>query len=111
MNNTLTKAEVVKILASQTNESQRTVETVVEALIKTITHSLATSRRVELRGFGIWETRMSKARVGRNPKHPELGQVNIPSRPVVRFKVGKDLKSAVQALAPAETPAAAPNQA
>lgn len=95
-NSTLTKIEAVKAVSAATNQSQAVVEPVVEAFLKQIESTLATGRRVEFRGFGIWEVRMSKERVGRNPKHPEAGEVRIPSRPVIRFKVGKELKSAVQ---------------
>jgi nucleoid DNA-binding protein len=92
---TLTKIEAVKAVSATTNQSQAVVETVVEAFLKQIETTLASGRRVEFRGFGIWEVRMSKERVGRNPKHPEAGEVRIPSRPGIRFKVGKELKTAV----------------
>jgi|PlaIllAssembly_1097288.scaffolds.fasta_scaffold269403_1 nucleoid DNA-binding protein len=105
-NQTLTKIEAVKAVAATTNQSQAVVESVVEAFLKQIETTLGSGRRVEFRGFGIWEVRMSKERVGRNPKHPESGEVRIPSRPVIRFKTGKELKTAVQTkLAP--TPPAA----
>ena len=94
-NSTLTKAEVIDILASQTNNPKKVVKAVLENLFKTVSHSLSTGRRIELRGFGVWEVRMSKARVGRNPNKPEAGPITIPSRPVVRFKLGKELASAV----------------
>lgn len=107
---TLTKIEAVRAVSTATNQPQAIVETLVEAFLKQIEVNLSAGRRVEFRGFGIWEVRMSKERIGRNPKRPEAGDVKIPSRPVIRFKVGKDLKSAVQAgqAAPAATVQAVP---
>jgi nucleoid DNA-binding protein len=95
-NQTLTKIGAVKAVSATTKQSQAVVETVVEAFLKQIESTLSSGRRVEFRGFGIWEVRMSKERVGRNPKRPEAGDVRIPSRPGIRFKVGKELKSAIQ---------------
>src|ERR1043165_8125748 len=95
---TMTKAEITELVASQTNNSRANVEKMLEALTKIIISSLAFGRRVELRGFGIWDIHLCKGRVGRNPKKPSAGEINIPQRYVVRFKLGKLLKSAAQAL-------------
>jgi nucleoid DNA-binding protein len=73
-----------------------------------IEQALTEGYRVEFRGFGIWEVRMSKERVGRNPQRPENGQLRIPSQPVVRFRVGRDLKNNVRNPKPALAPAPAP---
>ncbi len=93
MNSTLTKAEAIKVIASQTDQKPQAVAKMLDTLFKTIYHNLASGRRVELRGFGVWEIKMSKQRVGRNPNHPERGPVIIPAKPVVRFRLGKELKS------------------
>jgi DNA-binding protein HU-beta/integration host factor subunit alpha len=65
-----------------------------------------------LRGFGVFEVKVRKARVGRNPHQPEK-DIPIPARAVVRFKPGKDLREAVLKLTPSGTnpPSDAPSAA
>ena len=62
------------------------VETVEEALVK--------GDRVQLIGFGTFESRQRKARTGRNPRKPgEVIEIAASKAPV--FKAGKALKDAV----------------
>ena len=96
--NTMTKGKLAKAVAETTKHSQVVVENILEELVKRVISSLASGRRVELRGFGIWEVRMAKARVGRNPKNPGAGEVKIPPRRVVRFILGKDLRAVSRAI-------------
>jgi nucleoid DNA-binding protein len=64
---------------------------------------------VELRNFGVFEVKLRKARVGRNPNRPEH-DVPIPPRAVVKFKAGKEMKAQVmklsQTISDSEKPAA-----
>ena len=55
--------------------------------------------KVELRNFGVFEVKIRKARVGRNPNAPET-DVPIPQRAVVKFKPGKDMREEVIKLTP-----------
>jgi hypothetical protein len=52
------------------------------------------SEGVEFREFGVFTTRLTKQRVGRNPKKPEQ-EVVIPPRAIVKFKAGKIMKQRV----------------
>jgi nucleoid DNA-binding protein len=54
-----------------------------------ITEALAKGDKVELRKFGVFEVKVRKARVGRNPNKPET-DVPIPARSMVKFKAGKE---------------------
>jgi hypothetical protein len=54
---------------------------------------------VELRNFGVFEVKVRKARIGRNPNRPET-DVPIPSRTVVKFKPGKEMRESVIRLKP-----------
>ena len=56
---------------------------------------------MELRNFGVFDVVTRKARVGRNPKNPTV-TVQIPPKKTVRFRPGKELKSAVSHLGLAE---------
>jgi DNA-binding protein HU-beta/integration host factor subunit alpha len=54
---------------------------------------------VELRNFGVFEVKVRKARVGRNPNAP-ANSVRIPPRAVVKFKPGKEMRDEVMKLTP-----------
>lgn len=95
MSTTFTKIDAIKTVAEKTNLSQHDTEAVIDAFLSQIESTLAAGNRVEFRGFGIWEVRMGKERIGRNPANPNAGSIVIPARPVVRFKVGKNLKELI----------------
>ena len=59
-----------------------------------IAESLAKGDKVELRNFGVFEVKIRKARVGRNPNRPET-DVPIPARAMVKFKAGKEMRADV----------------
>ena len=84
-----------------------------ESLQKTldyIAQSLAKGDKVELRNFGVFEVKVRKARVGRNPNAPET-DVPIPQRAVVKFKPGKEMRETVIKLTPEQVEAALKAQA
>ena len=64
-----------------------------------IAESLAKGGKVELRNFGVFEVKIRKARVGRNPNRPEKN-VPIPARAMVKFKAGKEMRAQVLKLTP-----------
>ena len=73
---------------------QRQVFDVVQKTLDGITLALARGQKVELRNFGVFEVQVRKARIGRNPNNP-THIVTIPSRKVVKFKMGRIMKSRV----------------
>jgi nucleoid DNA-binding protein len=91
---TLTKREIVNKIATETGLTQVQVFNVVQTVFTAITQTLAKNDRVELREFGVFEVRVTKQRVGRNPQHPEK-DVPIPQRAVVKFKAGKVMREKV----------------
>ena len=75
---------------------------VLEIVQKTLDHigeALARGKKVELRNFGVFEVKVRKARIGRNPNAPET-DVPIPRRAVVKFKAGKEMRELVLRLTP-----------
>jgi nucleoid DNA-binding protein len=54
---------------------------------------------VELCNFGVFEVKIRKARVGRNPKSPAK-DVPIPARAMVKFKAGKEMRAEVMKITP-----------
>jgi nucleoid DNA-binding protein len=66
----------------------------VQKTLDHIAEALAKGNKVELRNFGVFEVKIRKARVGRNPKRPQK-VVPIPARAMVKFKAGKEMRTAV----------------
>jgi len=93
--NAFTKLDAIKLVSLKTGQSQAVVKGVINALFEEFKDALVLERKVEIRGFGVLETRISQARVGRNPSHPEKGNIVIPSKRIVRFRVAPDLAKAV----------------
>ena len=67
----LTKRDIVVSISNQTGMVQHQVFDVVQKTLDYITESLAKGDKVELRNFGVFEVKVRKARVGRNPNKPE----------------------------------------
>ena len=92
MSNNLTKRDIVlKIFEKTKDIPQSKIQETVQMTLDIILDALADGRNVELRNFGVFEVQKRKARVGRNPNRPETDVV-IPTRAVVKFKAGKELK-------------------
>jgi nucleoid DNA-binding protein len=89
---------------------QQQVLDVVQKTLDYISESVAQGKKVELRNFGVFEVKIRKARVGRNPNRPDA-DVPIPKRAVVKFKPGKEMRESVLKLTPAAAAAAAAEQA
>ena len=104
----MTKRDLVVRISEETGLVQQSVLDVVQRTLDYIADAVAKGTKVELRNFGVFEVKIRKARVGRNPNAPEA-DVRIPPRAVVKFKPGKEMREAVLKLTPAETtPPAAP---
>lgn len=99
---TLTKRDLVMRISSETGLVQQGVQDVVQKTLDYISEALAKGDKVELRNFGVFEVKVRKARVGRNPNRPET-DVPIPQRAVVKFKAGKEMRSDVLRLSPTAT--------
>jgi nucleoid DNA-binding protein len=91
---------------------QQQVFDIIQRTFGCITEALAKGDKVELRNFGVFEVRVRKARIGRNPNLPTIN-VPIPQRSVVRFKAGKEMRAEVLKLPaqPAPTVPKPPSQA
>ena len=106
----MTKRDLVIRISNETGRVQQQVLDVVQKTLDYISEAVATGRKVELRNFGVFEVKIRKARVGRNPNAPET-DVPIPQRAVVKFKPGKDMREEVIKLTPDQVEAAVKAQA
>ena len=99
----MTKRELVVKISKETGMIQEEVQKVVQRTLDYISVAMAEGITVELRNFGVFEVTVRKARLGRNPKQPEK-EVTIPSRSMVKFKPGKEMRQAVLKLSPPSSP-------
>jgi DNA-binding protein HU-beta/integration host factor subunit alpha len=100
----MTKRDLVVQISEETGLAQQQVIEVVQKTLDHICGALADGTTVELRNFGVFEVKVRKARVGRNPNQPAT-DVPIPKRAVVKFKPGKEMRESVLKLSPPSTKA------
>jgi DNA-binding protein HU-beta len=84
------KADLVNRVAEDSDVSRLKAATAVEAILAAMKQALGEGKRIELRGFGVFQVRDRKRGVGRNPKTGV--EVAIAPGKTVRFKPGKGLK-------------------
>ena len=90
----MNKAELILAVSEETGFSRKDVEAGVNAALGIITRTLSQEEKVQIVGFGSFETKHRAERLGRNPKTRE--SVVIPATKVPVFKAGKALKDAVE---------------
>ena len=90
----MNKSELINALAEKTSFSKKDAEKALNAFVDTINCALAKGEKVQLIGFGTFETRSRKARQGRNPRKPDE-IIDIPASKAPTFKAGKALKDAI----------------
>ena len=74
---------------SYPNFLKKDLEKVVSVVLSEIKQTLKRGDRVELRGFGMFSTKIQKARISRNPKTGE--KVNTPEKKTIHFKMAKEM--------------------
>ena len=85
----MNKTELIAAVAEKTGLSKKDTEAAVNATLLTITETLKAEEKVQLVGFGSFETKKRAARTGLNPRTKET--VEIPAAKVPTFKAGKAL--------------------
>ncbi len=89
----LNKTELVEAIAKATGLSKKDSEKAVKAFTDTVTKELKKKGKVQLVGFGTFETAKRAARTGKNPQTGAA--IKIPAATVPKFKAGKALKDTV----------------
>jgi nucleoid DNA-binding protein len=85
----MTKAQLIEELTQKLGQSKQDCERVLDAVLETVTGALQRDEKVDLRGFGIFKIRATKARQARNPRTGEA--VSVPAKKVGAFRPGKEL--------------------
>jgi integration host factor subunit beta len=111
---TITKKELIDRIADATQFKRVHVKRIVQLFLDEIVGELGKGNRLEFRDFGVFETKLRKARRAQNPK--TMARVDVPPKRTVKFKVGRLMKQKLVAVAaaaaarksmPAAVPAAA----
>ncbi|MCI8962084.1 MAG: HU family DNA-binding protein [Clostridia bacterium] len=89
----MNKSELIAAMAAKTGETKKSAEANLNAFIETVSEALVKGEKVQLVGFGSFETRKKAARKGRNPRTKE--EIKIPASKAPAFKAGKALKDMV----------------
>lgn len=89
----MNKAELIAAVAEKSGFSKKDTEKVLNSTLETITETLKDGDKVQMVGFGVFETKDRAARIGRNPRTKE--EIQIPASRIPVFKAGKALKDVV----------------
>jgi DNA-binding protein HU-beta len=87
------KAELIDTIAVRLGDNRKTASEAVEAVIDTITRTVAKGEKVAITGFGIFEKIERAARVARNPATG--AKVRVKKTSVPKFRPGTQLKAVV----------------
>ena len=89
----MNKTELIAEVAKKCSLPKKDAEKAVNATFDAITEALCSGDKVQLVGFGSFETKHRAERTGRNPKTKE--SITIAASKVPTFKAGKAFKDAV----------------
>ena len=89
----MNKSELISAISAKTGETKKSAEASVNAFVDVVTSALVKGDKVQLVGFGSFETRKRAARKGLNPQTKE--QIKIPASKAPVFKAGTALKDVV----------------
>ena len=86
----IVKSKLLKKLSNNyPNFLKKDLEKFTKIIFNEMKHALKRGDRVELRGFGVFSTKIQKARISRNPKTGE--KINTPQKKTIHFKMSKEM--------------------
>ncbi len=89
----MNKTELVEAMAKNSGLTKKDSEKALKAFTDVVTKELKKKGKVQLVGFGTFETAKRAARTGKNPQTGAA--LKIPAATVPKFKAGKALKDVV----------------
>ena len=90
----MNKADLVLSVADKSGLTKKDAEAAVNAFTASVEEALVKGEKVQLIGFGTFEIRPRKERLGRNPRQPGK-EIKIAASKAPVFKAGKALKDSV----------------
>ncbi len=91
---TITKKDLIDQVSHHTGQKRVVVKETVQALLDQVIRELGAGNRLEIRDFGVFETKDRAPRVAQNPK--TLERVVVPAKRTVKFKVGRMMRTIVE---------------
>lgn len=91
----MNRTELISAMSEKSKLTKVDTEKALKAFIDTVTEELKNKGKVQLVGFGTFETSERAARTGRNPQTGETIEIKASTSP--KFKAGKALKDAINA--------------
>ena len=88
----MNKTELVAVVAEKAEISKKDADSAVNAVIESIIEAVASKDKVQIVGFGTFEARERKEKIGKNPRTGE--EIKIAASVVPAFKAGKAFKDA-----------------
>lgn len=89
----MNKTELIEEIAKKAKLSKKDATAALTAFIDAVVGTVAKKKKVQLVGFGTFESRKRKARVGKNPRTGAT--LKIAAATVPAFKAGKAFKDKV----------------
>lgn len=86
----MNKTDLINVVIAETNVSEKDVKSVINATLSAISNALKENDKVQILGFGTFETKTVEARDGRNPKTGEA--IKIDAHKKVHFTTAQTLK-------------------
>ena len=91
----MNKTELIAVVAEKAELSKKDAEKAIKAFTDAVSEELVKGGKIQLVGFGTFETSERAAREGRNPQTGETMTIKASKTP--KFKAGKALKDMVNA--------------
>ncbi len=89
----MNKAQLTEAIAAKANMKKKDAELCVNQVFTVIAEALANGEKVQISGFGSFETKNRAERIGRNPHTHE--EMKIPAFKSATFSPSKTLKNAI----------------
>ncbi len=89
----MNKQQLIKKIARDAEVTQRQASVMLESTLNIIIETVASGEKIQLLGFGTFESKYRESRMGRIPSSQE--PIEIPAATVPVFKAGVEFKEAV----------------
>ena len=89
----MNKSELVAAMAAKSELSKKDAEKALKAFTEVVSEKLKKGEKIQLVGFGTFETTKRAARKGKNPQTGKAIKIAACTAP--KFKAGKGLKDSV----------------
>ena len=90
----MNKTDLISLTAENAGLTKKDTERVVNAMLDAVSAAMARGEKVQLSGFGAFDVKNRKKRIGRNPHTKEA--IEIPATRVPVFKPSKALQDIIK---------------